>query len=159
MPTTTSNLEDKLWVELINAGNSPVFSKIVDKYQRPIYNLCYHMLRDSLEAEDATQEVFLRAYARLDTYNNSHKFSTWLFSIASHYCIDKLRPYRLQLVSWDESPPISHASTQNMFQPEKMLLEAETSEEIQVLLKTLPSDYRRAGISAAPATPRRHPLP
>lgn len=146
MPTTTDNLEDKLWVELIKAGNSPVFSKLVSKYQRPIYNLCYQMLRDSMEAEDAAQEVFLRAYARLDTYNSNHKFSTWLFAIASHYCIDILRPHRMQLVSWDDSPPVSRSSTQNAFQPEKMLLQAETRKEVESLLQTLPADYRRAVI-------------
>ena len=106
MTTDTSNLADKLWVELIKAGNSTAFTKIVEKYQRSINNLCYHMLGDSMEAEDATQEVFLRAYAKLDSYDENHKFSSWLFSIASHYCIDKLRPQRHHLVSWDDSPPV-----------------------------------------------------
>ncbi len=144
MTTDSGDLADKLWVELIKAGNGPAFNKIVDKYQKSVYNVCYKMLGDSLEAEDATQEVFLRVYAKLDSYNEAHKFSTWLFSIASHYCIDRLRPHRHQLLSWDDSPPEGRLSNQETFQPEKMLLQAETSEEIKNLLKMLPSDYRRA---------------
>ena len=78
------------------------FNNIVEKYQKPIYNFCYHMFDNANEAEDVAQEIFIWAYFKLDSYAETYKFSTWLFSIASHYCIDRLRKRRFQLVSWDD---------------------------------------------------------
>jgi RNA polymerase sigma-70 factor (ECF subfamily) len=63
------------------------------------------MLGNREEAEDAAQEAFLRAYRNLKRYDPNRKFATWLLSIASHYCIDRLRRRRLQLVSLDDLLP------------------------------------------------------
>ncbi len=65
-----------MWLTMTKNGNRPAFNHIVEKYQQPIYNYCYRMLQNRHEAEDAAQEVFLRAYTRLDTYDDRHKFST-----------------------------------------------------------------------------------
>ena len=83
--------EQTMWLNRTTNGDSTAFNYIADKYQQPVYNLCYRMLGNAHDAEDAAQEVFIRAYAKLDTYDDTAKFSTWLFSIASHYCIDRLR--------------------------------------------------------------------
>lgn len=123
-------------------GDRRAFNNIVNKYQQPIYNYCYRMLQNGDEAEDAAQEVFLRAYARLDTYDDRHKFSTWLFSIASHYCVDKLRKRRFQWVSWDELAPWYLFPGQDAPQLESALLEAEAAREVRRLLSMLPPDYR-----------------
>jgi len=97
-----NNPEQMMWVTLTKNGCSVAFNNIVEEYQRPIYNFCYRMLKNVDEAEDAAQEIFIRAYFKLDSYAETRKFSTWLFSIASHYCIDRLRKRRFQLVSWDD---------------------------------------------------------
>jgi RNA polymerase sigma-70 factor (ECF subfamily) len=123
-------------------GDRRAFNNIVRKYQQPIYNYCYRMLQNRDEAEDAAQEVFLRAYTKLDTYDYRHKFSTWLFSIASHYCIDRLRSRRFQLVPWDDLAPWHLSPGQEAPQPESALLEAEAAREVRILLDTLPPDYR-----------------
>ena len=123
-------------------GDRLAFNHIVEEYQQPIYNLCYRMLENGDEAEDAAQEVFTRAYFKLDSYVETHEFSTWLFSIAAHYCIDRLRKRRFQLVSWDDLAPWHLFPGQDASQPERALLEAEAVREIRGLLDALPPDYR-----------------
>jgi RNA polymerase sigma-70 factor (ECF subfamily) len=128
------------WITQVKAGDRIAFSQIVEKYQQPVYNICYHMLKNTEEAEDAAQEVFLRVYSKLDTYDDERQFSTWLFSIASHYCMDRWKKRRFQLVSWDD---LKHClSEQETIQPEKVFLEAEATQEVHDLLQTLRPDYR-----------------
>ena len=81
--------EQAMWITLTRQGNTAAFGKIVEKYQRPVYNLCYRLLGNAVEAEDAAQEIFIRAYTRLESYDDRRQFSTWLFSIAANYCIDR----------------------------------------------------------------------
>ena len=139
-PTTP---EEKEWISATIAGNGAAFSQIIEKYQQPVYNLCYYMLRNTVEAEDATQEVFLRAYTKIDSYNEKHKFSTWLFSIASHYCIDCLKRPQVNLVPWEK---LAFGLADKGFQPELTLLKGEATAEIHTLIDTLPPDYRSAVI-------------
>jgi RNA polymerase sigma-70 factor (ECF subfamily) len=134
--------EQMMWIALAKDGSSTAFNHIVEKYQQPVYNFCYRMLNNRDDAEDAAQEVFMRAYFKLDSYAEPHKFSTWLFSIASHYCIDRFRKRRLPLVSWDDFDPWDHFPNQNSPQPEGTLVKAEADREVQVLLDALPPNYR-----------------
>ena len=75
-------------LQLAKIGDQEAFTKIVETYQNPVYNLCYRMLGERGEAEDAAQEAFLRAYAHLDRYETDRSFRTWVLSIASNHCID-----------------------------------------------------------------------
>ena len=104
-PKYPNDPDQTMWLTMTKNGDRLAFNHIVEEYQQPIYNFCYRMLDNANEAEDAAQEVFTRAYFKLDSYAETHKFSTWLFSIASHYCIDRLRKRRFQLVSWDDLAP------------------------------------------------------
>src|SRR4028118_485967 len=94
--------DEPRWIEAAVQGSHESFARLVDVYKAPVYNLAYRMLRSAPEAEDAAQEIFLRAYTRLATYDRQRKFSTWLLSIASNYCIDVLRRRRATLVDLDE---------------------------------------------------------
>jgi len=137
--------QEQAWAVAAQKGDSTAFMNIVDAFQKPVYNLCYRMLGDETEAEDAAQETFLRAYTKLDSYNPGRKFSSWLFSIASHYCIDRLRKRRYQLVSWDDLPPWRWLPDTDP-QPEEVALAREKQDDVSALLNTLPADYRAATI-------------
>ncbi|RPJ54715.1 MAG: RNA polymerase sigma factor, partial [Dehalococcoidia bacterium] len=88
---------------------------------------------------------FLRVYTKRNTYNRDHKFSSWLFSIASHYCIDQLRRRRYQMVSWDDLPPWRWFPATEP-EPEEAVLAGETQGTLHRLLNSLPPDYRAAVI-------------
>lgn len=92
------------WLTKAQRGDAQAFTCLLEAYQRPVFNLCYRMLGNAQDAEDAAQETFLRAYQSLKRYDNSRPFSTWLLSIAAHYCIDQIRKRRVQIVSVEELP-------------------------------------------------------
>jgi RNA polymerase sigma-70 factor (ECF subfamily) len=137
--------QEQAWAVAAQKGDSTAFMHLVDAYQRPVYNLCYRMLGDAVEAEDAAQETFLRAYTKIKTYKPGRKFSSWMLSIASHYCIDRLRQRRHQTVSWDELPPWRWVPATDP-QPEEVALKQETHQTLHHLLDTLPPDYRAATV-------------
>ncbi|HMN29510.1 MAG TPA: sigma-70 family RNA polymerase sigma factor [Caldilineaceae bacterium] len=137
----TMHEQEELWVKQAQAGSKPAFSHLVDAYQRPVYNLTYRMLGNAQEAEDAAQETFLRAYARLGQYDSSHKFSTWILSIANHHCIDRLRKRRSGQVSIDDNPVLQNLEEESP-QPEMSVLDQEQAVELQELIKKLEPEYR-----------------
>jgi RNA polymerase sigma-70 factor (ECF subfamily) len=98
------NTAENTWLEEAIQGNMDAFTQLVETYQRPVFNLCYRMLGDAQEAEDASQETFWRAYQAMKKYDPSRSFITWLLSIAAHYCIDQQRKRKLPLVDLDLLP-------------------------------------------------------
>lgn len=75
------------------------FSRLVDRYQRLLFKYVYNIFRDYHLAQDLSQEIFLKVYASLSTYNIKYPFSTWLLRVAHNYSIDHLRKKKLNLVS------------------------------------------------------------
>jgi RNA polymerase sigma-70 factor (ECF subfamily) len=72
-------------------GAQEAFREIVKRFERPVYSLIGRMVHDPVLAEDLAQEVFVKAFRRLDTYDPERKFSSWLFKIAHNTTIDHLR--------------------------------------------------------------------
>ncbi len=133
------------WVAGARDGDHDAFAELVYTFQDAVYNLCYRMLGESNEAEDAAQEAFLRAYNNLHRYDMKRSFKTWILSIASNHCIDRLRKRRLTYLSLDDEPiAATLALSSDDPQPEQATLNAEFSEQIQELLDHLNPDYRLA---------------
>jgi RNA polymerase sigma-70 factor (ECF subfamily) len=136
--------EEKVWIQRALAGDQEAFSCLVEVYQTAVYNLAYRMLGNAVEAEDAAQETFLRAYTRLNTYDSSKKFSSWLLAIASHHCVDRLRRRRWRWLSLDELPPWRWLASSS--KPEEVVVQREERGEVRQLLDQLPPHYRAAVI-------------
>ena len=134
--------QEQGWIEAARRGDRNAFGRLVEAYQGPVYNLTYRMLGNPEEAEDAAQETFLRAYRKLGSYDPTRKFSTWLLSIASHYCIDRLRRRRLTWLSLEDEGLPAEAMASHQPGPERNLLQSEHEAQIQALLDTLSADYR-----------------
>jgi len=130
------------WISQAQKGNSEAFTRLVEAYQTPVFNMCYRMLGDPYEADDAAQETFLRAYNSMRKYDQGRSFSTWLLSIAAHYCIDQIRKRRLQLFSLDETdylePPDPTPG------PESSLSLGEDQKRVRILLEQLAPQDRAA---------------
>ncbi len=92
------------WLTQAQKGDAQAFTRLMETFQRPVYNLCYRMLGNAEDAEDAAQETFLRAYRSLRSYDENRPFSTWLLSIAAHYCIDQIRRNHKTIVSIEDLP-------------------------------------------------------
>jgi RNA polymerase sigma-70 factor (ECF subfamily) len=133
--------QEFVWLEQARRGDQAAFARLVGAYQGPVYNLCYRMLSNAPEAEDAAQETFMRMYTKLHTYQPERKLSSWVLSIASHYCIDRLRRRRGQWISLDEEPVAATLPSRNRG-PEDLALWAESRDEVQRLVDMLPAAYR-----------------
>ncbi len=136
--------QERAWIEQALRGDQAAFGRLVQAYERPVYNLTYRMLGDPVEAEDAAQETFVRAYTKLATYQPERKFVNWLLSIASHHCIDILRRKGRspQLSLEGPLPPQWLASEAPS--PDQVVDRKERREQVRRVLDTLPPDYRAA---------------
>lgn len=136
--------QERAWIEQALGGDRAAFGQLVRAFERPVYNLTYRMLGNPAEAEDAAQETFLRAYSKLATYQPERKFVNWLLSIASHYCIDRLRrKSRAPQLSLEEPLPPEWL-TSDAPRPDEVVNKNQERERVRKVLDTLPSDYRAA---------------
>ncbi len=130
--------QDRLSVQAALAGDQAAFADLVTRYQSAVYNMAYRMLGNPTDAEDAAQEVFVRAWNQLHTFQLDRRFSTWLLSIASHYSIDLLRRRKPQAPLDDVALYVQSDDPE----PEELAIKAEQGEMVRQLLDTLPDKYR-----------------
>jgi len=88
---TLSQAEIEGFVERAKRGDRQAFGRLVDEYKDKIYSYVSRMLGDPYEAEDVTQEAFVRAYRSLPRFRGASSFHTWLYRIASNLAIDVVR--------------------------------------------------------------------
>jgi len=86
----TENLDQKL-IQQYLAGDEESLESLIQKYLRPIYRLVYGYLKNASEADDLTQEVFIRMWRHLKKFDQRRPFKPWLFTIAKNACLDFLR--------------------------------------------------------------------
>lgn len=144
VPWSTVVTDEERWVKEAREGDRAAFGRLVEAYQGPVYNLAYRMLGNASEAEEAAQEAFIRAYKHLRSYDPQRPFSTWLFSIASHYCIDRLRRRRIDWLPLEEeiAEPVRLASASP--NPESVVTERDREVWVQELMSTLSPTDRAA---------------
>ena len=101
--------EDGRNVDLVLAGDTTVFAKLVQRWQGPLINMAWRFCRDRERAEDMAQEAFLRAYRNLGQWRRDAAFSTWLFALASNLYRSELKRIPATMLSLDEiaDPPDS----------------------------------------------------
>jgi RNA polymerase sigma-70 factor (ECF subfamily) len=73
------------------AGSQEAFRELVERFERPVYSLVARMVQNPGLAEDLAQEVFIKAFRRLDSFDPGRKFASWLFKIAHNTTVDHLR--------------------------------------------------------------------
>lgn len=138
---TVDMQEDVTLVRRTLAGDQQAFTSLVEKYKDSVFNVAYRMLGNASEAEDVAQEAFVRAYTQLRTYKDTHRFSTWLLSIASHLSIDQLRRRRFIALPLENVPLLEWIADASLG-PEESALAVEASDEMQRVLSLLPAKYR-----------------
>jgi RNA polymerase sigma-70 factor, ECF subfamily len=138
-----SETDEKTWINQAQQGDDEAFTRLVEAYQKPVYNFCYRMLGEPEEAEESAQETFLRAYQHLMGYDPRRPFTTWLLSIAAHHCIDRLRRQRFISFSLDEDTGEEvWLADRNAPDPETETTRRLEGEHLQRLLQSLDPSYR-----------------
>jgi RNA polymerase sigma-70 factor (ECF subfamily) len=87
----SSTALDVQCVEQTRAGNMEAYSELVARYEGKIYRHVYRMVRQAEDAEDLTQDIFLKAFEKLDQYQTRFAFQTWLYRIATNTTLSYLR--------------------------------------------------------------------
>lgn len=134
-----NNMEDYELVCKCLEGDCSYFEEIVSRYKKLVYSIIYSKIRNRDEAEDLSQEVFLRIFKSLNKYNPEFRFSTWTASITANLCLDRLRKKKLDTVAIDEVDYMIEDDES----PEYKYINAEKSELIKEAVENLPEKYRQ----------------
>jgi RNA polymerase sigma-70 factor (ECF subfamily) len=139
--------EDKKLIERALNGDETGYRTLLEKYRNLVFSIMLKMVRNKQEAEDLTQEAFMKAFASLASFNDEFAFSTWLMKIASNNCIDFLRKKKLRTYSIHE--PIQYKDEKIEIEipdrdptPERTLIQSERSKMIEQTINELPERYR-----------------
>ncbi len=129
---------DQTLVERYRNGDREAFTELVIRYQRPIYNAAFWILRKAEDASDVTQIVFLRVAERLDEYDGQYKFFSWIYRIAVNESLNLLRRNGREEELDDE---IDFPASDNA-NPEHRVADAELCKRIQAALMRMTTNDR-----------------
>jgi RNA polymerase sigma-70 factor (ECF subfamily) len=93
-PLPVESTDDRPLVSRAQAGDTAAFEALVRRYEGWVFTLALRLVGDRGEAEDMAQDVFLKAYRGLPRFKGAARFSTWLYAIASHHCLNQLEARR-----------------------------------------------------------------
>jgi RNA polymerase sigma-70 factor (ECF subfamily) len=118
------------------------FEALYRDHYRRVFGLCLRMLGRPTQAEDAAQEVFMRAYRALDRYDSSQPFAPWILGIAGNYCVDLLRRRTRDISLFDDmAAELAEVEAQSPAALE-VLVDAERGAEVRTAIAALPPKYR-----------------
>jgi RNA polymerase sigma-70 factor, ECF subfamily len=134
-------------IKQVIKGDQNAFGDVIDIYKDKVFQICYRMLGNRHEAEDISQEAFLRAYVNINRFNMDLKFSTWLYRIATNLCIDRIRKKKPDYYLDAEVPGTDGLNMYSQISSDSRLPEEDVeSLELQAVIQReiskLPEKYR-----------------
>ena len=128
--------EDQEAIVACQRGEREAFSRLVERYQRDVYRLCYRYVNNHQDANDMAQEVFLRAYRAIGKFRGDSAFSTWLYRIAVNTCLNFRSLKRLP------QEPLSEALPDGAPAAADEMLRRERAELVRAAVSRLPEKQR-----------------
>lgn len=150
-PATVSSSEQQSepWlIAQIRAGDSKLFHRLIEPYERPLFALAYAVLKNSADAEEAVQEALLKAYQNLDQLRGEDRFKSWLLCIAMNEARMKRRRERkymfepLENSGSDDSESVLRQFADWRELPSDFVEMAELRSAIRQAIENLPDSYR-----------------
>src|SRR6185437_15074418 len=135
-------------VERAKAGDTAAFEQLVRQYDRQIYRTALHITQNREDAEDITQDVFFKAFQKLEQFQGNSKFSTWLVRIAVNESLMRLRKRKTsKTVSMDQDVQTDEGSIPRDFadwapNPEQNYNRAELADILRRTIQGLPPGFR-----------------
>jgi RNA polymerase sigma-70 factor (ECF subfamily) len=132
-------LNDQHYINLIIEGDTHAFAVLVDRYKNLVFTLSFKMLQNREEAEEASQDAFIKVYRSLPKFKSESKFSTWLYKITYNTCLDRLRSKKrtTQIVSVDD---FGEKEVRTLINVLDTIEERERKQMIQNCLNLLPGE-------------------
>ena len=109
-PLATNELSENEAIRLAQEGNSEGFERLYRLHSRRVYSLCLHMSKDPLEAEDFTQDAFLQAFRKIQSFRGDSLFSTWLHRLTVNIVLMGFRQRKRPKISLDEALEVNEES-------------------------------------------------
>jgi RNA polymerase sigma-70 factor, ECF subfamily len=131
-----SALSDRDLIQCARRGETEAFGELVTRYQTSVFNVCYRLLHERAEAEDLTQESFIRAHERLSTFDEERPFGPWIRRVAANVCLNHMSVQKTTAELDDERDSDGNQ------RPEVIREARERSEQIRDALASLPPHYR-----------------
>lgn len=130
---------DNIIINQILAGDANAFTILVDRYKDLVFTLAMRMLQNREEAEEVSQDTFLKVYRSLNKFKGDSKFSTWIYKVAYNSCLDQIKKNRKHQnnVEINEFTQYQIKNLDNAFD---VLVEEERKQLIQDCLNFLPSE-------------------
>jgi len=91
--------EENAYIAAVLNGNTQSYTYLINRYKGLVYTLCLKIVKNQEDAEEIAQDVFLKAYQQLANFRQESKFSTWLYKIAYHTSLNKIKRKKI----WKES--------------------------------------------------------
>ena len=141
-------MNDRELVERARAGDHDAFEQLVQQYERKVYITAHRLMGIDADAMDASQEVFIRVYRFLDTFNAESSFSTWLYRITINVCKDMLRrrAVRAELpleLEDEENGTFVNEISDSTYDPVEIYERAELRQVIRTGIDALPETYKQ----------------
>ena len=127
---------DRDLIQRARRGDAEAFGELVLRYQTSVFNVCYRLLHERLEAEDMTQETFIRARDRFHTFDDERVFGPWIRRVAANVCLNHLESQK-GTAEFDEERDADESQ-----RPETQVEVRQRSEQIRRALASLPARYR-----------------
>ena len=135
-------MDDDVLMQRIATGDEDALRVLVQRWQRPVYGFLVHMVRSPQEAEDLTQDVFLKVHEQAGRYRAQGKFRSWLMRIAGNAARSVLR--RRKIIRWISFDPSKHDRPARGDDPIQRLERDETIAMVQAAIDRLPARQREA---------------
>ena len=145
-----TDLKERELIRRAKQGDMLAFEELILQHEKIVYNLALRMMNHSEDAQDISQEVFLKAYRSLQNFDERSAFSTWLYRITHNTCIDEMRKRKgKQSYSLEEELESADGSLQRQVAdagdtPEESLMRKEQKSEILQALDTLSEEHKAA---------------
>ena len=139
--------QEKQVIQKILAGDRTAFAQIVDAHEKQVYNLALRTLQNPEDAQDITQEVFLKVYSDIGSFRGDSRLSVWLYRVTYNLCIDLLRKQKrrptvsLTYETEDGEEEMDFPDTR--YTPETELERRELQSAVQDALAQLSEEHRR----------------
>jgi RNA polymerase sigma-70 factor (ECF subfamily) len=109
----STGLNDNELISQVLTGNQQAYAVLVGRYQNYVFTLALRFTKNREDAEEVSQDIFIKAYKALADFRGASKFSTWLYTIVNTTCISFLRKKKLQLHSLDNEKVFEIADSQD----------------------------------------------
>jgi len=135
-------------VRRILAGEDHLYEVLVDRYKNRLFRFIARYTNDAEDARDVAQEVFVKVYGALDSYDPRYRFSTWLFRIAGNAAIDHLRRRKMKTVSLEVPDDGGEGGSKTLDLPDlkpdpfEDLARQRLRKALDAAIERLPDDYR-----------------